>query len=111
MKIQLDHRFLADIGLAGLLGADEQAFLDYAYETLEHRVGMELAGRMSDDQLAEFERVIDDNDEAGATQWLNEHAPDYRKVVRAEFERLKDELRAQAAALRETYRPESGASP
>lgn len=101
MRIQLDRGFLAEIGLAGVLGDQEAAFLAYVYETLEHRVGMELAGRMSDDQLTEFERYIDDEDDAGAIRWLSEHAPDYPEVVRAEFEKLKDELRAQAPALRE----------
>ena len=44
--------------------------LAHIYETLEMRVGMRLAEQMTNEQLDEFERFIDANDEAGALKWL-----------------------------------------
>jgi hypothetical protein len=70
--------------------------LAHIYETLEMRVGMELAKQMTDAQLNEFEEFINRNDEAGALRWLESNFPNYKDVVAAEFEKLKHEIKQVA---------------
>lgn len=73
---QLDDKFLADIGLNELPEDQKQAFLQHIYEELELRVGTKLSEGLSDEQLEEFEAIIDRKDDA-IVAWLNQHAPNY----------------------------------
>jgi len=90
--IKLDDDLLQELGLAALPAEEKKKLLAHIYETLEMRVGMKLAERMSDAQLAEFEQFIDRNDEAGALHWLEGNFPNYKDVVASEFEALKKEI-------------------
>lgn len=91
--IKLDDDLLQELGLAALPPEEKKKLLAHIYETLEMRVGMKLANRMTDAQLTEFEQFIDRSDEPGALKWLETHFPDYKDVVASEFERLKAEIR------------------
>ena len=73
---QLDDKFLDDIGLNDLPDDQKKSFLQYIYDELELRVGTKLSDGMSDEQLEEFESIIDRKDEIIVT-WLNENAPNY----------------------------------
>lgn len=88
-----DDDLLQSLGLTSLPDDQKQAFLQHIYEELELRVGTRLSEGMSDDQLAEFEKLIDANDEAGALQWLETHRPDYKEVVADELDKLKEEIK------------------
>ena len=90
--IKLDDDLLRELGLAGLPDEEKKKLLAHIYETLEMRVGMKLAERMTDAQLTEFEQFINVNDEAGALRWLETNFPNYRDVVASEFENLKSEI-------------------
>lgn len=59
---QLDDKFLADVGLNDLPDSEKPAFLQHIYDELELRVGTQLSDGMSDDQLQEFESIIDKNE-------------------------------------------------
>ncbi len=91
---QLDDNFLATVGLGGMPDDQKKAFLEHLYEELELRVGTRLSEGMSDEQLSEFERLIDSNDEAGALKWLETNRPDYKQVVAEELEKLRQEVTA-----------------
>lgn len=97
--IKLDDNLLAELGLAGLPVEEKKKMLAHIYETLEMRVGMELAKQMSDAQLNEFEQFINRNDEAGALRWLETNFPNYKDVVAAEFEKLKAEIKQLAPQI------------
>ncbi len=73
---QLDDKFLADIGLNDLPDDQKQAFLQHIYEELELRVGTRLSDGLSDQQLEEFEKIID-RDQAVIDTWLAAHVQDY----------------------------------
>ena len=73
---QLDDKFLADIGLNELPEEQKKAFLQHIYDELELRVGTKLSDGMSDEQLEEFEAIIDRKDEVIRT-WLEKNVPDY----------------------------------
>lgn len=74
---QLDDKFLADIGLADMPEEQKQAFLQHIYEELELRVGTKLSDGLSDQQLEEFEKIIDKNQEA-INNWVAIHVQDYQ---------------------------------
>lgn len=100
--IQLDEKLLEELGLGQLPPDETQALLEHLYETLETRVGTVLAESFSDQQLEEFEQLMVEGDEAAALAWLQTARPDYQDVVRAQFEALKKEVRADADAIRAT---------
>lgn len=97
--IKLDDDLLQQLGLGALPQEEKQKLLAHIYETLEMRVGMKLAERMSDAQLREFEQFIERNDEQGALRWLEANFPNYKDVVAAEFEQLKNEIRQAAPQI------------
>lgn len=99
MALQIDDNFLQSVGLGALPQAEKDKLLAHIYETLETRVGMKLAEKMSDEQLDEFEGFIDTNDEAGALKWLESNFPNYPQVVKAELETLKSELQRDAPKI------------
>ena len=74
---QLDDQFLIDVGLGELPEEQKKPFLEYVYDQLEYKVGIRLSEGMTDDQLAEFEAIIDHKEEVVVT-WLAQHAPDYQ---------------------------------
>lgn len=95
-RILLDEALLDELGLGALEVDAKNQMLATMYETLEQRVGMQLAGRMTTEQLEEFEQLFDAGDRAAASRWLEQHFPEHPTVVREQFERLKDEIRDNA---------------
>lgn len=98
---QLDDNLLKELGLGGLPAAEKNKMLAHIYETLELRVGMRLAEKMTDAQLDEFEGYIDRNDEDGALKWLETNFPNYKDTVAEELNKLKEEIKNQAPAIME----------
>lgn len=93
---KLNDEWLIELGLGQLPPHRKNQFLAHAYQTLETRVGLRLAKQMSDAQLDEFEGFLDRSDDEGARDWLEANHPDYRDVVRDEFNRLNEEIRSVA---------------
>lgn len=73
---QLDDQFLEDIGLADLPEDQRKPFLQHVYDQLEYRVGVRLSEGMSDEQLEEFESIIDRKPEV-VEAWVAQNAPDF----------------------------------
>lgn len=92
-KMRIDENMLIELGLGSLSAQDKDDLLKQIYQTLEIRVGMKLAERMSDAQLKEFEQFINNKDDAGALKWLETNFPDYKQVVANELNGLKEELK------------------
>lgn len=89
---QLDENFLQELGLGQLPEGQRQAFLEQVYSSLEGRVGVQLSDGLTDEQLEEFEGIID-RDEAKVTQWLSTHVPDFQNDPI--FTRLQQSSRLQ----------------
>ncbi len=103
--LKLDNNLLAELGLGGLPEDQKKAMLQHIYETLELRVGTQLANQMTDKQLEEFERFIDaggDQNQAQALQWLESNLPNYKQVVNDVFEALKVEIKGMAPQIMAT---------
>jgi len=93
MAIRIDESLLVELGLGNLPKEEKSKLLAHIYETLETRVGMRLASRMSNTQLDEFETFINTNDEKGALKWLEANFPNYPQVVAEELDKLKVEIK------------------
>lgn len=89
---QLDDTFLQGLGLGDMPEEQKEAFLQHLYEELELRVGTRLSEGMSNEQLKQFEALIDANDEQGALSWLETNRPNYKQVVEEELEKLRQEV-------------------
>lgn len=100
--LKLDNNLLQELGLGTLPEDQKKAMLQHIYETLELRVGTQLANQMTDKQLEEFERFIDaggDQNQAQALQWLETNLPNYKQVVNDVFEALKTEIKGMAPQI------------
>jgi predicted RNA-binding Zn ribbon-like protein len=95
----LDDNFLKELGLGELPADEKTKMLSHIYETLEMRVGMQLASGMTDAQLDEFESFINKQDEEGALKWLETNFPNYKQVVADELDKLKAEITAAAPQI------------
>jgi len=105
--LKIDDNLLKELGLHTLPVDERNKLLAQIYETLELRVGMKLAENMSDEQLDEFEKFIDTNDEAGALKWLESNFPNYKQVVADELDKLKIEIKKDADKILGTYSEQS----
>lgn len=90
---QLDDKFLQDLGLDQLPEEQKKPFLEHIYSELELKVGTRLSDGLSDTQLAEFEKIIDRDEEAINT-WLSLHAPNY--MQEETFTRLQQATKLEA---------------
>jgi len=100
--LKLDNNLLDELGLGSLPEDQKRSMLQHIYETLELRVGTNLANQMTDQQLEEFEKFIDEGGDANqsqALQWLETNLPNYKQVVNDVFEALKVEIKQMAPQL------------
>ena len=72
----LDDKFLTELGLEGLPPEQREPFLRDVYNELELRTGAALAEGLSDEDLEEFEAIIDGRDEV-TVSWMERHRPDF----------------------------------
>lgn len=99
MALKLDNNLIDELGLGSLPESEKKLLLRQIYEKLEMNVGVRLADQMSNEQLDEFEKFVDANDDKGAFQWLESNFPNYKDVVNEEFEKLKAEIKQYAPQM------------
>lgn len=105
MAIRIDETLLVELGLGRLPKPEKDKLLGQLIRTLEERVGQRIASVMSDQQLEEFERFIDSNDQNGALKWLQANYPDHQRVVVEEFDKLKAEIKQDAPRILAAVEP------
>ena len=99
----LDDNFLQEVGLEALPQNQRQAFLEQVYSSLEGRVGVQLSEGLSDNQLDEFESIIDRNEDS-VRQWLKVHVPDFQNdPIFAGLLRQNPNLQPDNIALQSEY--------
>ena len=97
--LRIDNSLLQELGLEAMPQQDKSSLLKHIYETLEMRVGMRLADQMTNEQLDEFERFFNTQDDAGAFHWLETNFPNYKEIVAEEFAKLKEEVAKTATEI------------
>lgn len=90
--LRIDDSLLQELGLGSLEESEKSSLLKDFYDTLEMRVGMRLADQMTTEQLDEFERFFNAQDDEGAFHWLEDNFPNYKDIVADEFAKLKTEI-------------------
>jgi len=98
--LKLDITILDEVGLSDLPDEEKKKLFETFVETLELNVGTVLSEQMSDEQLSEFMKLVDANQQEEARKWLEANAPDYKKVVSDELAKLKKELEDNADAIK-----------
>ena len=58
---KFDNRFLDSVGLTDLPESQKEAFLQYAQDQLEIRIGEKMSENLTNDELDEFENIIDND--------------------------------------------------
>ena len=98
--IVFDDSFLEDVGLKELPPDERPAFLKYAREVLEVRLGESLGKGLSDDLLAEFFSYVQQSKPEEALAWLRRNVPNYSRIVKDEVARLKAEIATDASRIK-----------
>lgn len=99
---QLDDKFLQDLGLDSLPENQKLAFLEQVYASLEERVGVQLSEGLTDEQLEEFEAIIDRNAQK-VDAWLAAHAPNYASDPAFQQMQQASNLQPTDAGLKSEY--------
>ena len=60
----IDNSFLEQVGLSSMPEEQKGPFLEYAQEQLEVRIGEQMSAVLSEAQLDEFEKIINNDPEA-----------------------------------------------
>ena len=94
--MQFDEQFLQEMGLSAMPEEQKQAFLDYAQEELEVRIGERISKGLTEAQLNEFDMITDPSE---AAKWLEKNRPDYREIVNRTIAEMKEEIRANRNRL------------
>ena len=87
--MDFDEDFLKEVGLSIMSEKERRAFLEYAQEELEVRIGEEIAAGMSEEKMKKFEAAQTDEE---MEKWLNENKPNYREIVDTTIVELKQEI-------------------
>ena len=87
--MEFNENFLKEVGLIAMPEDQKRAFLEYAQEELEVRVGEEIAAGMTEEKMREFEAAETPEE---TQRWLEENKPNYRELVDKTVRELKDEI-------------------
>jgi len=91
--MEIDERWLDQQGIK-LENKNVAKVVAAARAELSMRVGYNIAEHLSDKQISQFEKMLDDNvSEAKRIVWLEKAYPAYSDVVAAETDKISKELR------------------
>lgn len=102
--IKLDITVLDEVGLGDLPEEEKKKLFETFVETLELNVGTVLSEKMTDQQLEDFMKLVNANQQEEAKNWLEANAPNYKEVVAQELEKLKSDMKTNAQAIRESIK-------
>ena len=92
----MTHQFITQSTLEALgfdlSGEDVEALLDHLNETLQERVGVEIAESLNEKQLAILVDLQEKASETDLGAWLEENVPDLDQIVQNEIDILIGEI-------------------
>ena len=86
--MEFDEGFLREVGLSAMPENQKQAFLEYAEEELEVRIGEKISAGIQPEKLREFEGLEGEE----AVNWLKENKPNFVEIVDETISELKREI-------------------
>lgn len=87
-----DKALIQELGLDKIGEEQQTAALASYYNALQTKVGMAVEDKLTDEQLAEFEKVSGAGDDEATAKWLKEAVGDYDQIVAAEAADLKKSI-------------------
>ncbi len=88
----IDENFINDVGLGGMSEENKKKLIEDIRVELEIRVGDELTKNLDDDQILEFDKILESSDKVAILKWMQKHCPDYEAVVRRNISALKQDI-------------------
>lgn len=89
MAVVIDEKWLEDQGVEAR-GDEAIELIDLCMDELEMRVGYEIANQLTDEQIAEFEKI---DEEVKRIAWLDRVLPTYPEIVEEKADALAAEVR------------------
>ena len=103
--MDFDDKFFDQAGLGQMRAEDRPPFAKYVRERLEIRIGSRFTRQMTNQQVDELNKILDNPNKQVVSDWLGNNIPNYKNAVAEEVARLKSEIRANAAAILATSQP------
>jgi hypothetical protein len=92
----MHHQFITQSTLEtlgfDLSGEDIEALLDHLNETLQERVGIEIAESLNEQQLKTLADMQEHASEKELGEWLEKNVPDMHEIVQNEIDILIGEI-------------------
>lgn len=108
MTFEIDDILVAALGFGDLPSDARERLRQWMYQTLEERVGEALTDGLTDQQLTEFEALIDAGQEDASAEWLAVNRPDYQAVTLHLFDRVKRDVCLMRSGIKTTLLAETG---
>lgn len=96
---KFDDNFLESVGLGSMPAEQKDAFLQYAQDQLEMKIGEKMSEGLSDEQLNEFEKIVD-NDKETIDRWIA-NSGDYQNDVI--YQKLVESLGSDNEEIKSDY--------
>lgn len=96
-----DTNTLKELGFKGLDEEQEKMILDKMNATIEMRVGTRIQTALSDKELEEFTKVLDEGGDKAAQKWLTGKMPSYEVIVKEESEAFLKDIKDMGKARQE----------
>lgn len=93
MKSQpyIDQDVLDDYGIT-VSDADKQSLIEHLNETVQERIGDEIAAVLSEDKLATLVNLQNTGTEDQVAAWLTENVPELNEIIEDEIAIIMGEL-------------------
>jgi Protein of unknown function (DUF5663) len=100
MLTEEDKKLIVELGLGDSPEEQQAEQLAQFYHALEIHISLALEDELTDEQLAEFEKVHDAGDDAATKAWVQQAVPRYDEIVAVETASLKQSFVDTAAQLK-----------
>ncbi len=91
MQDYITKEYLINLGIS-LDDHDIESLLTHLNETVEERIGVEIAQSLSDDQLVELVKLQEDASDEELAKWITAHVPDYLQIVQDNIDIVISEI-------------------
>lgn len=96
-----DKKLIQDLGLAQLSEDEQVLYLDEFLTTLQMRIGIAVEDALSDEQLAEFDKISAKGDDKATEAWIKEAVKDFDGLVAKEQATLIKEIQESAEKIKQ----------
>lgn len=101
MDQYITKELLDDFGIT-LGDQDETSLLEHLNETLQERIGTEVAAMLDDERLQELLDLQETADDATVGDWLAKNVPELPQIAQDEINILLGEVADNASTINET---------